>query len=179
VKPANLYACRYGREVDFIKVLDFGLVKHDRPGASDDGSDQLTADHLSPGGTPAFMAPEQALSEGPVDARSDLYAVGCVAYWLLTGSLVFKGVTPLETLVMHASREPDAPSRRTTRPIPADLEEIVLACLAKDPAARPQTADELAARLAQARIGEEWTREKAMAWWEANVSPPSAAPAPR
>jgi serine/threonine-protein kinase len=114
-----------------------------------------------------------------VDARSDLYAVGCVAFWLLTGSLVFKGVTPMETLVMHVSREPEPPSRRTTRAIPPDLDEIVLSCLAKDPDARPQTADQLAEGLARARIGEEWTRDQAMAWWNANVSPPSAAPAPR
>jgi hypothetical protein len=179
IKPANLYACRYGREVDFIKVLDFGLVKHDRPGAAEDGAENVTGAHMSPGGTPGFMSPEQALGESPVDARSDLYAVGCVAYWLLTGSLVFRGVTPMETLVMHVSREPEAPSRRTTRAIPPDLEEIVLSCLAKDPEARPQTADQLAERLAQARIGEEWTREQAMAWWKANVSPPSAVPAPR
>jgi hypothetical protein len=179
VKPANLYVCHYGREVDFIKVLDFGLVKHDRADAADGAAEQLTAAHMSPGGTPAFMAPEQALGEGPVDARSDLYAVGCVAYWLLTGSLVFKGVTPVETMVMHVSREPEPPSRRTTRPIPADLESIVLACLSKDPAARPQTADELAARLRETRLEGEWTRDHARAWWEANVSPPSAAPAPR
>ncbi len=176
VKPANLYTCRYGREVDFIKVLDFGLVKHERV---DDGADRLTAAHMSPGGTPAFMSPEQALGEGPVDARSDIYALGCVAYWLLTGSLVFKGVTPVETLVMHVSREPDAPSRRTGRPIPAALETIVLDCLAKNPAARPQTADELAARLGATGLAEEWTQARARDWWEANVSPPAAAPAPR
>ena len=179
VKPANLYACRYGREVDFIKVLDFGLVKHQRPSAAGDGAEELTAAHMSPGGTPAYMSPEQALGEGQLDARTDLYAVGCVAYWLLTGSLVFKGVTAMETLVMHVSREPEPPSRRTNRPIPPDLDEIVLACLAKNPAARPQTADGLAERLGRARIGEVWTREQAMAWWQANVSPPSASPAPR
>jgi eukaryotic-like serine/threonine-protein kinase len=179
VKPANLYACRYGREVDFIKVLDFGLVKHQRPSAADDGAEDLTAAHMSPGGTPAYMSPEQALGEGQVDARTDLYAVGCVAYWLLTGTLVFKGATAMETLVMHVSREPEPPSRRTNRPIPPDLDEIVLACLAKNPAARPQTADELAERLGRARIGEVWSREQAMAWWQANVSPPSASPAPR
>ena len=179
VKPANVYVCRYGREVDFIKVLDFGLVKHERPDTAEDGAENLSAAHTSPGGTPAFMSPEQALGERPVDARSDLYAVGCVAYWLLTGSLVFKGVTPMETLVMHVSREPEPPSRRTTRAIPPDLDGIVLSCLAKDPAQRPQTADELAERLVRARIGEAWTREQAMAWWEANVSPPSAVPAPR
>jgi hypothetical protein len=179
VKPANLYACRNGREVDFIKVLDFGLVKHGRPESAENRADELTAAHMSPGGTPAFMSPEQALGEGLVDARSDLYAVGCVAYWLLTGSLVFKGVTAMETLVMHVSREPDPPSQRTTRAIPPDLEDIVLACLAKDPGARPQTADELAARLARTRVEDEWTPEHAMAWWQANVTPPFAAPAPR
>jgi serine/threonine-protein kinase len=179
VKPANLYACRYGREVDFIKVLDFGLVKHQRPSAAGDGAEEVTAAHMSPGGTPAYMSPEQALGEGQVDARTDLYAVGCVAYWLLTGTLVFKGVTAMETVVMHVSREPEPPSRRTNRPIPPDLDEIVLACLAKNPAARPQTADELAERLGRARIGELWTREQAMAWWQANLSPPSASPAPR
>ncbi len=192
VKPANVYACRYGREVDFIKVLDFGLVKQDP--ARTEGAERLTAADVSPGGTPAFMSPEQVLGEVEVDARSDLYAVGCVAYWLLTGSLVFKGVTPMETLVMHVSRLPDPPSSRTTQPIPPDLEAIVMACLAKDPAERPQSADELAARLAMARVGEEWTREKARAWWEANrtrqtvaapaappveVTLPSAAPVPR
>jgi eukaryotic-like serine/threonine-protein kinase len=176
VKPANIYACRYGRDVDFIKVLDFGLVKHER---SDDGADRLTAAHMSPGGTPAFMSPEQALGEGPVDARSDIYALGCVAYWLLTGTLVFKGVTPLETLVMHVSREPEPLSRRTDRRVPPELEAIVLACLAKDPAARPQTADELAARLAETRLAAEWTQARARAWWEANVSPTAAASAPR
>ena len=134
---------------------------------------------MSPGGTPAFMSPEQALGEGAVDARSDIYALGCVGYWLLTGTLVFRGVTPLETVVMHVSREPEPLSRRTSRPIPAELEAIVLACLAKDPAARPQTADELAARLAETRLGEEWTQARARAWWEANVSPAVAASAPR
>ena len=163
VKPANLYVCRYGREVDFIKVLDFGLVK--RGESAEDGADRLTGAQVSPGGTPAFMSPEQVLGEGEIDARSDLYALGCVAYWLLTGGLVFKGVTPMETLVMHVSREPEPPSRRTGRPIPPDLEAIVLACLAKDPGSRPQTADELSARLAGARVGEPWTREQARDWW--------------
>jgi serine/threonine protein kinase len=95
--------------VDFIKVLDFGLVKHQRPDAAGDGAEELTAAQMSPGGTPAYMSPEQALGEGQLDARTDLYAVGCVAYWLLTGALVFKGVTAMETLVMHVSREPSRP----------------------------------------------------------------------
>jgi eukaryotic-like serine/threonine-protein kinase len=175
VKPANLYACRYGREVDFIKVLDFGLVKQSR--APEEGADKLTAADISPGGTPAFMAPEQALGDGEVDGRSDIYAVGCVAYWLLTGSLVFKGTTPMETIVLHVNREPEPPSRRTTRAIPADLEAIVLDCLAKEPAHRPQTADELALRLESVRLGEAWTPLRAKEWWDEHrpASPASAA----
>ncbi len=141
VKPANLYVCRYGRAVDFIKVLDFGLVKHGR--VPQEGADKLTAGELDGGaGTPAFMSPEQALGGERLDGRSDIYAIGGVAYWLLTGTLVFKGETPMETIVMHAHREPDPPSRRTELPVPGDLEGIVLQCLAKNPDDRPQTADD-------------------------------------
>jgi serine/threonine-protein kinase len=187
VKPANVYACRYGRDLDFIKVLDFGLVK--QGGAREEDAEKLTQADMSPGGTPAFMSPEQALGDGEVDGRSDIYAVGCVAYWLLTGTLVFKGTTPMETIVLHVNREPEPPSRRTTQAIPADLEEILLACLAKDPASRPQTADELAVRLGSVRTTEEWTPERARTWWGENgggpangapaVSSPAAPPAPR
>jgi eukaryotic-like serine/threonine-protein kinase len=166
VKPANLYVCRYGREVDFIKVLDFGLVKPGRTPEPD--ADKLTGADMSPGGTPAFMSPEQALGDGEMDGRSDIYALGCVAYWLLTGSLVFKGSTPMETIVLHVNREPEPPSRRTSLLIPADLEKIVLACLAKDPADRPQSADELARRLASIRMPEEWTAARARAWRQVN-----------
>ncbi|MGH7528400.1 MAG: serine/threonine-protein kinase [Gemmatimonadales bacterium] len=162
VKPANVYACRYGRELDFVKVLDFGLVKHSR--LPEKGADKLTAGDMA-GGTPAFMSPEQALGEHRVDSRSDLYAVGCVAYWLLTGTLVFQGETPIETIVMHANQEPEPPSRRTEESIPLDLEAIVLACLDKNPDARPQTADELAARLRSVRLPREWTGVRAREWW--------------
>jgi serine/threonine-protein kinase len=162
IKPANIYACRYGREVDVVKVLDFGLVKHVQ--APEPGADLVTAGQLA-GGTPAFMAPEQALGEDRVDARSDLYAVGCVAYWLLTGTLVFEGATPLETIVMHVHAQPELPSRRTDLPIPPQLEALVLTCLAKDPAARPATADELGARLAAVPLERPWTPERAREWW--------------
>jgi eukaryotic-like serine/threonine-protein kinase len=162
IKPANIYACRYGREVDVVKVLDFGLVKHVQ--APEPGADLVTAGQLA-GGTPAFMAPEQALGEDRVDARSDLYAVGCVAYWLLTGTLVFEGATPLETIVMHVHAQPELPSRRADLPIPPQLEALVLTCLAKDPAARPATADELGARLAAVPLERPWTPERAREWW--------------
>jgi serine/threonine-protein kinase len=179
VKPANVYLCRYGREVDFIKVLDFGLVK--RGGAGSDGEqlDKLTAADMTPGGTPAFMSPEQALGEGAVDARTDIYAVGCVAYWLLTGTLVFKGTTPMETIVMHVNRAPEPPSRRSTLPIPGELEQLVLACLAKNPDERPQSADQLAMRLASLPMAETWTPLRAREWWDEHrpASPADLQPA--
>jgi len=163
IKPANLYTCRYGRDVDFIKVLDFGLVKQgDGP---DTGTDRLTGEQLVVGGTPAFMAPEQAVGDS-VDGRSDLYSLGCVAYWLLTGTLVFTGRTPVETMMMHVHVQPDRPSLVTNRSIPPELEAVVLACLAKEPAQRPQTADELAARLGRVELRNPWTPARAREWWD-------------
>jgi len=163
IKPANLYTCRYGRDVDFMKVLDFGLVKQgDGPDA---GADRLTGEQLVVGGTPAFMAPEQAVGD-TVDGRSDLYSLGCVAYWLLTGTLVFKGRTPVETMMMHVHVQPDRPSLVTNRSIPPELEAVVLACLAKEPTQRPQTADELAARLGSVELGNQWTQARAREWWD-------------
>jgi serine/threonine-protein kinase len=165
VKPANIYACRYGRSSDFIKLLDFGLVK--LGAAQPEATEPLTAADVV-GGTPAFMSPEQALGGARVDGRSDLYAVGCVAYWLLTGTLVFKGKTAMETIVMHVQQEPEPPSRRVELPIPADLEAIVLACLAKTADARPQTADELAERLSAVHLERDWTAGRAREWWAAH-----------
>ena len=162
IKPANVYACRYGRELDFIKVLDFGLVKR-RP--AETGPGEVTVKE-GPSGTPAFMSPEQALGERRVDARSDLYGVGGVAYWLLTGTLVFRGGTPMETIIMQVHREPEPPSHRSELAIPPELESIVLDCLAKDPGDRPQTADELAARLAAVPLAREWTDGRAREWWD-------------
>ena len=161
IKPANIYVCRYGREVDFVKVLDFGLVKHgkDSPG---EGNSLTEANAVS--GTPAFMSPEQAQGER-VDARSDLYAVGCVAYWLLTGGLVFVGQTPLETIIRHVQDIPEPPSARTAAKIPPALEAIVLDCLAKNPDARPQTADELSSRLMAVPLESPWNAERAGDWW--------------
>jgi serine/threonine-protein kinase len=161
LKPANVMLLNEAG-ADVVKVLDFGLVKHLQPTPA--GAELLTVGDLS-GGTPAFMAPEQALGEDRVDARSDLYAVGCVAYWLVTGTLVFEGATPLETIVMHVHAQPDLPSRRTELVIPPALETLILTCLAKDPLVRPQTADDLAARLAAVPLERPWTPERAREWW--------------
>jgi serine/threonine-protein kinase len=167
IKPGNVLVCRYGRKVDFVKVLDFGLVKaRGQPG---DDEIALTADGVV-SGTPAFMSPEQVLGNRSIDARSDIYAVGCLAYWLLTGELVFQGTTAMEVMIHHAHTQPHPPSGRTELGIPASLDEVILSCLAKDPDQRPQSADELSQRLdtcAQDVIA--WTTARAAGWWDVNA----------
>jgi serine/threonine protein kinase len=175
IKPANIVLCRYGEDYNFVKVLDFGIVKaiHE-PGAVDAAPTlaALTADHIVRG-TPAFIAPEQALGGRPVDHRADIYGIGCLTYWLLTGQLVFTGDTPMQLLIQHAQAKPEPPSARTTLPIPKELDAVVLACLAKDPSDRPQTARELARQLEAVPVGGEWTSELARAWWETHQPVPS------
>jgi serine/threonine-protein kinase len=165
VKPANVFVCRYGEEHDFVKVLDFGLVKafHDT-GLEAPGLTRENTVH----GTPGFVAPEQALGSPGVDHRVDLYATGCVAYWLLTGQLVFSGRTPLELMSHHARTPATAPSTRTELPIPPQLDQLVLACLEKDPASRPQSARELARRLSAIEVPHAWSEERARVWWTAH-----------
>lgn len=165
IKPANLIACRYGRDVDFIKVLDFGLVKRHKP--MSEAQVSLTAANVV-GGTPAYMAPEQILGDRPVDGRTDLYALGCVGYWLLTGQTVFDGGTPMGTMVMHVQQAPVPPSRRTENDVPPSVESVILACLEKDPDRRPQTADELSTRLDTCDSSAAWTPERARRWWESH-----------
>jgi serine/threonine-protein kinase len=167
VKPANLFVCRYGRDVDFVKVLDFGLVQAIAP--SGEEIPHLTVEG-SVGGTPAFMAPEQALGR-ETDARSDLYAVGGVAHWLLTGRLPFEGATPLEMATRHVSAEPEPPSRGTELPISEAVDRLVLDCLAKDPGRRPRTAIELIERIDACRVDPAWTEERARRWWATSLPP--------
>jgi serine/threonine-protein kinase len=161
IKPANIFLCRYGQDEDFVKVLDFGIVK---AAASPGATTGLSIDNAIQG-TPAFMAPEQAVGGAVVDARADIYAVGCVAYWLLTGELVFSADRPLGLVMHHVHTAPAPPSSRTELPIPVELDRIVLACLAKDPAARPQSARELSERLAAVPFATPWTTARAHQWW--------------
>jgi plasmid stabilization system protein ParE len=161
IKPANLFLCRYGEEYDFVKVLDFGIVEAVRDPA-DTGPVHTRENAVQ--GTPAFMAPEQAM-ETEVDGRADIYAIGCVAYWLLTGQLVFTAETAVGLLVQHAQTPPLPPSARTELPIPRALDDLVLSCLAKDPAQRPQTARELSLRLAEVEGASAWTQDRAREWW--------------
>jgi eukaryotic-like serine/threonine-protein kinase len=163
IKPANLFTCRYGGEHDFLKVLDFGIVKRTHE-TMDTAAINLTRGNVVQG-TPAYLAPEQALGDSPVDARADIYATGCVAYWLLTGALVFKADTPMGLIVHHAHTPPTPPSARSELPIPPALDRLIMECLAKNPAERPQSAKELAGRLAEIKSLAPWTEERAHEWW--------------
>jgi len=165
VKPANIYICRMGLEYDFAKVLDFGLVKVKRGRSGDTLS---TIDHTTTG-TPAYMAPETILGEVEVDRRADVYALGCVAYYLLTGQLVFEADTSMRMLMHHLNTPPVPPSQRTELPIPRELDEIVLACLQKDPTKRPQNAGELFRMAYNCRACEGWDATAAEAWWQVHV----------
>jgi eukaryotic-like serine/threonine-protein kinase len=166
IKPANLHIGRIGLEYDFVKVLDFGLVKgHDR-GLREDV--RLTAPE-SLSGTPAYMAPEMAAGEA-VDGRADLYALGCVGYFLLTGSLVFEGENALQLVLKHIQTEPVRPSLRLGRAVPDALERVILGCLAKAPGGRPADATTLAEALTLAGA-DDWTQGDAKRWWETTFTP--------
>jgi eukaryotic-like serine/threonine-protein kinase len=171
IKPANIYVCRYGLEHDFVKVLDFGLVKSSLPIGGHVSA--LTAAGIV-AGTAEYISPEMARGDATVDARADLYALGCVAYWLLTGKLVFEGATPMEILIEHVKTRPTPPSQKASQPIPAKLEEIILGCLQKDPENRPQSAQELEKLLASVPLSTPWTEEHAQRWWREH--PPEQAP---
>jgi serine/threonine-protein kinase len=144
-------------------VLDFGLVKH---ADTSNARTMLTLEGVT-AGTPGFMAPEIALGKPGVDGRADLYSLGCVAYYLLTGQHVFSGETPVATVLAHVQTPPPAQSTRTEFPIPPALDAAILACLAKEPADRPASAWVLDRRLADAVPEDEaWTPEAARAWWD-------------
>lgn len=167
IKPANIHVGRVGLREDFVKVLDFGLVK--------EVSNVNVGDSMStiPGqmalGTPGYMAPEMALGER-VDGRADIYALGCVAYYLLTGSLVFEAETTFQMIAKHLQSAPVPPSRRTDKPVSPELERLILKCLAKDPFDRPQTAALLKQAL-EFIPTESWSEDQARRWWENNARP--------
>jgi len=168
VKPANIYVCRYGLDWDFVKLLDFGLVKNSVLQA-ERGRPLTVAGVIA--GTPGYMAPEMGLGSPDVDWRADIYALGAVGYWLLTAKPVFDiGSSPMQVLMDHIQKQPPSPSERTTAQIPPALDAILLRCLSKDPNDRPQTMQDLAESLARVPLTEPWTQERARRWWLDNGS---------
>ena len=162
IKPANILVCRLGPDDDFVKVLDFGLVKHT------DTAQTVTvlSTEGTVVGTPSYMAPEIALGRGDVDARSDIYSLGCVAYYMLTGHPVFSGDTPVATAVAHVQDAPVPPRLRSAFELPPALDALILECLAKDPDARPASAAVVSERLAATIPVDAWTPDAARCWWE-------------
>jgi len=175
IKPANIMLLEQGGEPDIAKVLDFGLVKEIR-----DGEIDLTqADTIT--GTPQYLAPEQMVAPSKVGPRSDLYALGAVGYYMLTGLHLFDGETAVAVINHHINTPPVPPSERSGRPVPEDLERLLLECVAKEPEERPESAPVFRERLHTLRGVEPWTTEAAHRWWCAHrdgVCPKARADAP-
>jgi serine/threonine-protein kinase len=164
IKPANVMLCERGGLYDVIKVLDFGLVKDLRD--DEPNSNQVEAME----GTPFYLAPELIKDASAFSPASDLYALGGVAYYLLTGRNVFEGASAEEICSMHLHDEPVPPSRRSKREIPADLEAIVMSCLAKQPRRRPPNPGAMSEMLVKCEAFGAWTRQRAAKWWLDNRS---------
>lgn len=182
IKPANIMLNRRGGEPDVVKVLDFGLVK-----ATDDQQQAGLTQQASLTGTPLYMSPEAIQMPSSVDARSDLYAVGAMGYFLLTGQPVFEADSVVDLCQKHVATPPVPPSERVRTPIPPELESAILACLEKSRAKRPQTARDLAALISRCAEATAWSIEDSDAWWGRHergqasgiFSAPSAAPPDR
>jgi eukaryotic-like serine/threonine-protein kinase len=161
IKPANIHLGRVGLRHDFVKVLDFGLVKEVASVSTEHSLATIPGQMAL--GTPAYMAPEMALGE-PVDGRADIYALGCVAYFLITGKLVFEAEKAFQLIAKHLQTPPVPPSQRTDRPVSPELEHLILKCLAKNANDRPKSAADLAQSLEWIPT-DAWGEEQAKRWW--------------
>ena len=171
IKPANIVLSDRVDEPDVVKVVDFGLVKTLAADAAESRSDAIT-------GTPMYLSPEAITTPDAVDERTDIYALGAVAYFLLAGHDVFSGETVVEVLSRHMLQEPQPPSIHLAKPLPSDLEQLVLQCLAKDPAERPPSASSLRASLLAGEDASRYDRAEALAWWLDYRSKLHVGPAP-
>jgi serine/threonine protein kinase len=168
VKPANVVIGPLGRYADWVKVVDFGLSGL---------RDELAGGDLELVGTPAFMAPEVAAGLEPTP-ETDVYGLGALAYCLLTGQLVFEPTDPIAQICAHLTATPTPPSEVLGRPLPANLEALVLRCLAKDPSARPASADAMAESLRATGLPELWTPARARTWWATHDLAPRTSRSP-
>ncbi len=160
IKPANIILSERGDVPDVAKVVDFGLVK-------EVATNKNTSHGRAIAGTPSYMAPENVTDPDHIGASADLYALGAVAYFMLTGQPVFDGKTAVDVCVQHVTKTPVPPSQIAKVEIPAELERIILACLAKQPRDRPESASMLAQQLKRVALGSSWSEESALAWWAA------------
>ncbi|HEX2873416.1 MAG TPA: serine/threonine-protein kinase [Polyangiaceae bacterium] len=166
VKPGNILVVDRGGIADLVKVVDFGLVKDiAAKGSGDTPPDPTLTAANSITGTPLYLAPESILAPETVDARADVYALGAVGYWLLTGTHVFSGTSIVEVCAHHLHSAPEPPSTRLRGPVAADLESLILDCLAKRPEARPASARVVRERLLACSNAGGWTNDDAAAWW--------------
>jgi serine/threonine-protein kinase len=167
IKPANIFVCRYGADLDHVKVLDFGLASL-KPVPGKGGDARLTkADSML--GTPGYMAPEMLEDGTAVDARTDLYSLGCVAYWMLAGTTVFPEDSMVGSMIAHTFNQPPPLGEVAGVEVPPALEELVMWCLEKHPSNRPQSAEELAERLRGLGLAETWTPSRAREWWDEHL----------
>ncbi len=172
IKPENLMLCVYGGMVDFVKVLDFGLVKEigRSPGKPEGQEAEVAVDAMPTGdeefvGTPAFAAPEYIIDGVEADERSDLYSLAAVGYFLLTGVELFAGKSALAILNCHLHTCPVPVAERAVQAVPTEMADIIMACLAKDPADRLSSVRELCARLQALSWLQPWNMERAETWW--------------
>ena len=173
IKPSNILVTARAGLYDMIKVLDFGLVKN----LNEDALELTHTDGIT--GTPMYMSPESVRDAAMADQRSDLYSVGAVGYTLLTGQPTFEGDSSVDVCLKQLKEMPLRPDERLGRPLPDDLQNVLMSCLRKDPEERPRSIEDLQSALRQCS-SEEWTRGDALHWWEieftANANPSNADP---
>jgi eukaryotic-like serine/threonine-protein kinase len=173
IKPANVLLSERGGIGDFVKVLDFGLAK-----ALENENNATTTLAGSVTGTPLYLSPEAVSQSTEVDARSDLYAVGAVGYYLLVGKPLFDSVNVVELIHKQVNEMPPSPSQRLGRTVSPQLEAVLMRCLAKSPGDRPSSAAALADELERCPVTSPWTAQNASEWWRRFHPGTTTTPAP-